>query len=133
MRDTGNHEKVQVIKLSKPEEILFQGKTPPNANWQPIVLDIGQNDAKRNLFWRGVEDKDVLLEVNPDGSVQVNVNKQLKNQLKEETNHMAKNVWKINGGDEGWRNHLCVEKGKSSVSKTNLDFSNFETENAKFA
>lgn len=46
---------------------------------------------------------------------------------------MAKHVWKINGGDEGWRNHLCVEKGKSSVSKTNLDFSNFETENAKFA
>jgi len=129
MRDEEDNDKVQVIKLDKPDQILHQCEVHPNLEWQPIVLDASQNDSSRSLFWRGTNnnhrDEDVLLDVNCDGRVQVNENEQLKNHFRDQTQHMAKRVFKPNGGDERLMNHLCVEEedGKVSVSQTTKDFS----------
>ena len=76
------------------------------------------------LYWRGRgESKEVMLEVNSDGKVQVNEDEQLKKHFREETQHMAREVWGGNGGDDKWRSHLVIEKGKRTLYQTTKDFS----------
>jgi hypothetical protein len=37
--------KTQIIKLEEPEKILFEFRFEPNSSWQPILLEIDQNDS----------------------------------------------------------------------------------------
>ena len=41
-----NGDKVQVIKLDKPDEILHECEVYPNPYWQPIVLDVNPSSLQ---------------------------------------------------------------------------------------
>ncbi len=63
MDDLNYDSKVQIIKLDKPDEVLYECDVPPNTLWQPILLDFDKNisssieiESKRFLFWRGEYD-----------------------------------------------------------------------------
>jgi hypothetical protein len=79
-KDNERGPKVQVIKLSKPDEILFESNIKPEPRKQPILIDLDQNIAnfsKRTLSWRGKGDELMVLEVNADGSIQENRDEEL--------------------------------------------------------
>lgn len=75
-------DKVQVIKLNKPDKILFESNIALEPRKQPILIDLDQNIAsssKRTLSWMGYffGDKLMVLEVNADGSIQNNRDEEL--------------------------------------------------------